>query len=217
MFWVIMVAVSKIDWYPMLKKLIGHEIDIESNFNFKTLIQMNNTNGFYPVLFEKDFRLTIILIYLSKEMPELIFKGGCCLNKMYYPYYRLSEDLDFTLPIDEKFVNSDTKREKFFRKMEHVVKKIELITWYFVFGETKYKKAERLKKLYDKEYTYLRYILHYDSFMDWSSQQIKIEFMYTPKQYFKSVIKDLPSFLPSFLHLPLKNLYVLSQEYNVFQ
>lgn len=44
---------------------------------------------------EKDFLLTILLIDFSKNNPELNFKWWTCLNKIYYNYYRLSEDLDF--------------------------------------------------------------------------------------------------------------------------
>lgn len=37
---------------------------------------------------------------MAREFPELTFKGGTCLNKAYFGYYRLSEDLDFVLPLD---------------------------------------------------------------------------------------------------------------------
>lgn len=53
--------------------------------------------GFYAPLMEKDYYLTFILSKIRELSPELIFKGGTCLNKIYYSYYRLSEDLDFSM------------------------------------------------------------------------------------------------------------------------
>ena len=47
-------------------------------------------------LLEKDYYLTLILSRARELSEGLIFKGGTCLNKIYYAYYRLSEDLDFT-------------------------------------------------------------------------------------------------------------------------
>lgn len=48
---------------------------------------------------DKDWALGHFLdaIYSIKEIHEtLIFKGGTCLKKCYFPDYRFSEDLDFT-------------------------------------------------------------------------------------------------------------------------
>ena len=49
---------------------------------------------------EKDYALTWFLLALS-ELPEpkkgLRFKGGTCIRKMYFPHWRYSEDVDFTL------------------------------------------------------------------------------------------------------------------------
>jgi len=50
-------------------------------------------------LVEKDFILQSILLELSKDKRfanEFAFKGGTCLIKCYFGYYRFSEDLDFT-------------------------------------------------------------------------------------------------------------------------
>ena len=48
------------------------------------------------------------------SMPEcresLIFKGGTCLKKCYFPDYRFSEDLDFTL-LDKKISNDELLKE----------------------------------------------------------------------------------------------------------
>ena len=48
---------------------------------------------------EKDYVITWILLALadSKFRNLLAFKGGTALKKIYFPDYRYSEDLDFTL------------------------------------------------------------------------------------------------------------------------
>jgi predicted nucleotidyltransferase component of viral defense system len=53
--------------------------------------------GFLPIMLEKDYYLTTFLSNISKLSENLVFKGGTCLNKIYFDYHRLSEDLDFTL------------------------------------------------------------------------------------------------------------------------
>ncbi|CAN5145726.1 hypothetical protein BH20BAC1_BH20BAC1_03460 [soil metagenome] len=39
---------------------------------------------------------------MRKHLKIFVFKGGTCLRKCYFPDYRFSEDLDFTL-IDKSF------------------------------------------------------------------------------------------------------------------
>lgn len=53
---------------------------------------------FDPRLIEKDYFCTLILGQLS-GVENLVFKGGTCLAKVYAGFYRLSEDLDFTIPV----------------------------------------------------------------------------------------------------------------------
>lgn len=55
--------------------------------------------GFNPRLIEKDYFCTVLLAYLSERGGgRLVFKGGTCLAKVHTGFYRLSEDLDFTIP-----------------------------------------------------------------------------------------------------------------------
>ena len=68
----------------------------KDNF-LKTLETTSSQTGFPLLLLEKDYYLTVVLSGINSLSEELIFKGGTCLNKIYYSYYRLSEDLDFTL------------------------------------------------------------------------------------------------------------------------
>src|SRR6266550_5915112 len=57
-------------------------------------------SGFVPRLIEKDYFCTLLLAYLSEAGgDELVFKGGTCLTKVHSELYRLSEDLDYTIPV----------------------------------------------------------------------------------------------------------------------
>lgn len=47
---------------------------------------------------ENDYVLCHLLVAISKSNPELVFRGGTALARIYWPDYRLSEDLDFTSP-----------------------------------------------------------------------------------------------------------------------
>lgn len=56
--------------------------------------------GFNPRLIEKDYFCTVLLDYLAQRGGgRLVFKGGTCLAKVHAGFYRLSEDLDFTIPL----------------------------------------------------------------------------------------------------------------------
>lgn len=63
----------------------------------KLVDRIATQTGFYAPLTEKDYYLTILLSRINELSENLIFKGGTCLNKIYYSYYRLSEDLDFSM------------------------------------------------------------------------------------------------------------------------
>lgn len=53
---------------------------------------------------EKDYVLGWMLSGLTKYLPELIFKGGTALSKIYFPeIWRLSEDLDFNVDEEKDF------------------------------------------------------------------------------------------------------------------
>ena len=51
-------------------------------------------------LVEKDYFCTVLLEYFGAGVGDkLIFKGGTCLAKVHADFYRLSEDLDFVIPL----------------------------------------------------------------------------------------------------------------------
>lgn len=45
---------------------------------------------------ENDYVLCHVLVAVSESLPELVFRGGTSLARIYWPDFRLSEDLDFT-------------------------------------------------------------------------------------------------------------------------
>ncbi len=67
----------------------------------KTLERASKKKEFLLPLLEKDYYLTLILSRVHELSDNLIFKGGTCLNKIYYSYYRLSEDLDFSMKLPQ--------------------------------------------------------------------------------------------------------------------
>ena len=84
--------------------------DDKGNF-LKVLETTSAQTGFPLLLLEKDYYLTIVLSGMNRLSEELIFKGGTCLNKIYYSYYRLSEDLDFIMQFpSEKLSRADRRK-----------------------------------------------------------------------------------------------------------
>lgn len=55
--------------------------------------------GFLVRLVEKDYFCSVLLQDLAASCPSLVFRGGTCLAKVHAEFHRLSEDLDFTIPV----------------------------------------------------------------------------------------------------------------------
>ena len=55
--------------------------------------------GFDPNLVEKDYFCSLILSSLSGVEGDLVFKGGTCFGKVFLDFFRLSEDLDFSISL----------------------------------------------------------------------------------------------------------------------
>lgn len=66
--------------------------------------------AFAARLIEKDYFCTLLLSYLSRVEPALVFKGGTCLAKVHAGFYRLSEDLDFDIPMGAAAGRSERSR-----------------------------------------------------------------------------------------------------------
>lgn len=87
----------------------------------KTINQVAMQTGFLLPLVEKDYYLTLLLSRVQELSPHLVFKGGTCLNKIYFSYYRLSEDLDFSMRLPEYTVTRNTRR----KHIQHIKDNIE--------------------------------------------------------------------------------------------
>ena len=75
----------------------------------KILERTAGQTGFSLWLLEKDYYITILLAGIDSLSDSLIFKGGTCLSKIYYSYYRLSEDLDFSMKLPAGDVRRTTR------------------------------------------------------------------------------------------------------------
>ncbi|MFH1247159.1 MAG: nucleotidyl transferase AbiEii/AbiGii toxin family protein [Candidatus Micrarchaeota archaeon] len=65
----------------------------------KQIVKISNISEDKLAYVEKDIWLTYLLRHIysfDNALDELAFKGGTCLVKCHYGYYRFSEDLDFT-------------------------------------------------------------------------------------------------------------------------
>lgn len=73
-------------------------IDIDQPFFQEAVLFTAEKMEFNPALVEKDYFCSLVLAYLYSSLPDLlIFKGGTALNKVHVGFYRLSEDLDFSI------------------------------------------------------------------------------------------------------------------------
>lgn len=87
--------------------------------------------GFSSSLIEKDYYCSLILKLLYEEenlKNYLIFKGGTLLAKGYFEFFRMSEDLDFS--VDNSFCNERNDRRKIASYLRttvpHILEKLNL-------------------------------------------------------------------------------------------
>jgi len=58
------------------------------------------TDRLQRALIEKDYYCSVILAHLAQHLPaHVVFKGETCVSKVYTEFYRLSEDIDYSIPI----------------------------------------------------------------------------------------------------------------------
>jgi predicted nucleotidyltransferase component of viral defense system len=62
-------------------------------------------------LIEKDYFCTVLLACLGSVDGEHVFKGGTCLAKVYGEFYRLSEDMDFAIPMPPKASRAERRKK----------------------------------------------------------------------------------------------------------
>jgi predicted nucleotidyltransferase component of viral defense system len=77
--------------------LYPHEVDLD--IFRESLTYSESLKGFTSALIEKDYYCSLVLQYFFSDETQLVFKGGTCLSKVHADFYRLSEDLDFIIPV----------------------------------------------------------------------------------------------------------------------
>jgi len=82
--------------------------------------------GFRVGLVEKDYYCSVLLEYLAASCPAMIFKGGTCLAKAHADFHRMSEDLDFAIPVPAGSARSARSRlaEKLKRAMAELERRL---------------------------------------------------------------------------------------------
>jgi predicted nucleotidyltransferase component of viral defense system len=147
----------------------------------KLVDRIASLTGFYAPLMEKDYYLTLFLSKINELSDNLIFKGGTCLNKIYYSYYRLSEDLDFSMRLPD-YTNARGNRRKC---IQPVKDNIEEFAKHF---DMHIEGAENAGRNVSKQYVYY---LVYDSVLLPSQQTIKFEVGLRYNPILKPEIKDV--------------------------
>ena len=154
---------------------------MENKADLKNLFeQLAEKHKFVDKLLEKDYHLTRILHKISeKQIKDVVFKGGTCLNKCYLGFYRLSEDLDFVYNQDVKN-QSKIQIKKILDKLRRELTEI--------LNELGFKTSKELgkgwKMLTSKEaprIVGLEIMTSYTSVIDDSLQTIKLEISFRKK------------------------------------
>ncbi len=88
----------------------------------EALLYTEATTGFRAHLVEKDYFCSVVLERLQEEANGLVFKGGTALSKIHARFYRMSEDLDFSIPVEP-----DCPRSKRSRLIAPLKKRIDAL------------------------------------------------------------------------------------------
>ncbi len=74
-------------------------MDLTLIISDKEVLKEAGLGGVDAQVIERDYVLSWMLIAIAESelAPRMAFKGGTALKKVYFPDYRFSEDLDFTL------------------------------------------------------------------------------------------------------------------------
>ncbi|MEW6074999.1 MAG: nucleotidyl transferase AbiEii/AbiGii toxin family protein [Candidatus Omnitrophota bacterium] len=131
----------------------------------KILERTSAQTGFPLRLLEKDYCITVILSKINELSNDLVFKGGTCLSKIYYSYYRLSEDMDFTL----KLPAGTPARKTRSNAMKPIKEKLKAFLKNFSMS------VEGLDKAGHRESTQYIYYLDYNSVVLNKKESIKLE------------------------------------------
>jgi predicted nucleotidyltransferase component of viral defense system len=133
---------------------------------FLKVLERTSAQTSFPLsLLEKDYYITLVLSGINKLSDNLIFKGGTALSKIYYSYYRLSEDMDFSM----RLPNKQTTRADRRNIMKPVKEGIR------GFAKSFDMRVEDVEKAGHNESTQYIYYIDYDSVVLGNKQSIKLE------------------------------------------
>jgi len=146
-------------------------------------------------LIEKDILLQMLLNELVKNKDfkdNFAFKGGTCLIKNYFGYFRFSEDLDFTY-LNQKEFNGISKkklRESMSKKINGIGELIGPIAKQFNL-DFKLEKENRKYFEFGGSNAFVTFKIWYDSIVLNKSSFIKIQINFIEKLNYE--IKELPA------------------------
>ncbi len=128
--------------------------------------------GMSDKVIEKDYVITWILLALagSELANSLAFKGGTALKKIYFPDYRYSEDLDFTLTQE---IANEVILQKLDRTLERLAKEQG-----FQFAVP----AEKVEEREDSITAYINFVGPLQARLE--SRNIKVDFTLSEKLIF---------------------------------
>jgi len=123
-------------------------------------------HNFRMEIVEKDYYLTLVLNNVESRLSDkLVLKGGTLLNKIYFGYDRLSEDLDFTY-LNKDQLASRSKRSRAITPIR------EKIPEFLEFLGLRIEKAEGQGFNNSTQYVF---DISYPSFISGKDENIKIE------------------------------------------
>jgi len=161
-----------------IKKFIWIDFNY-SKKDFLEILELSNSYGFDAYKLEKDFLLTVILIFIWRHYKELVFKGWTCLNKIYLDYFRLSEDLDFVVINKWNRIERKTILEKY---KQRLTKDLTILWLEITDQRTKYNE--------DRQWIFN---FSYTSLIDNSPQNIQIDITMKEKLEIEATIKHIKS------------------------
>ena len=146
-------------------------------------------------LIEKDILLQMLLNELIKNKDfkdNFTFKGGTCLIKNYFGYFRFSEDLDFTYLNQKEFIGKSRSkiRESMSKKIDKLGELIETISKQFSL-DFKIEKENRKYFEFGGSNAFVTFKIWYDSIVLSKPYFIKIQVNFIEK--IKYEIKELPA------------------------
>ena len=146
-------------------------------------------------LIEKDILLQMLLNELTKNKDfkdNFAFKGGTCLLKIYFGYFRFSEDLDFTYLNQKEFdgLSKSKLRASMSEKIDKLGELIEPIAKQFNL-DFKIEKENRKYFEFGGSNAFVSLKLWYDSVVLNKQSFIKIQVNFIEKLNYE--IKELPA------------------------